>query len=98
MLDNLGLSQVGLNLDARTGIHTALDRRFEYGAQIGLPNDSDGDSLSLLYLWVALSSASILGFVTVLDKRLASYNMPSLAPFTPAYPSRCWRTALSPSP
>ena len=37
--------------------------------------------MSLLYLWVALSSASILGFVTVLDKRLASYNMPSLPAF-----------------
>ncbi len=37
--------------------------------------------MSLLYLWVALSSASILGFVTVLDKRLASYNMPSLPSF-----------------
>jgi drug/metabolite transporter (DMT)-like permease len=30
---------------------------------------------------VALSSAGILGFVTVLDKRLASYNMPSLPAF-----------------
>ena len=37
--------------------------------------------MSLLYLWVALSSAGILGFVTVLDKRLASYNMPSLPAF-----------------
>ena len=37
--------------------------------------------MSLLYLWVALSSAGILGFVTVLDKRLASYNMPSLPSF-----------------
>ncbi len=37
--------------------------------------------MSLIYLWVALSSASILGFVTVLDKRLASYNMPSLPAF-----------------
>ena len=34
--------------------------------------------MSLLYLWVALASAGILGLVTVLDKRLASYNMPSL--------------------
>ena len=34
--------------------------------------------MSLLYLWVALASAGILGMVTVLDKRLASYNMPSL--------------------
>ena len=37
--------------------------------------------MSLLYLWVALSSAGLLGMVTVLDKRLASYNMPSLPAF-----------------
>ncbi len=37
--------------------------------------------MNLLYLWVALSSAGILGFVTVLDKRLASWNMPSLPAF-----------------
>ena len=43
--------------------------------------------MSLLYLWVALSSAGILGFVTVLDKRLASYNMPSLPAFYAGYPS-----------
>ena len=34
--------------------------------------------MSLLYLWVALASAGIMGFVTVLDKRLTSYNMPNL--------------------
>ena len=34
--------------------------------------------MSLLYLWAALASAGIMGFVTVLDKRLTSYNMPSL--------------------
>jgi hypothetical protein len=33
------------------------------------------------YIWVALLSAGILGMVTVLDKRLASYNMPSLPAF-----------------
>ena len=33
------------------------------------------------YIWVALLSASIFGLVTVLDKRLASYNMPSLPAF-----------------
>ena len=37
--------------------------------------------MNLLYLWVALTSASILGLVTVLDKRLASYNLPSLPSF-----------------
>ena len=37
--------------------------------------------MSLLYLWVALTSAGLLGMVTVLDKRLASYNMPSLPAF-----------------
>ena len=37
--------------------------------------------MSLLYLWVALSSAGLLGMVSVLDKRLASYNMPSLPAF-----------------
>ncbi len=34
-----------------------------------------------LYIWVALLSAGTLGMVTVLDKRLASYNMPSLGAF-----------------
>ena len=34
-----------------------------------------------LYIWVALLSAGTLGMVTVLDKRLASYNMPSLGSF-----------------
>ena len=34
--------------------------------------------MSLLYLWAALASAGIMGFVTVLDKRLTSYNMPNL--------------------
>ena len=34
--------------------------------------------MSLLYLWVALASAGIMGFVTVLDKRLTSFNMPNL--------------------
>ena len=34
--------------------------------------------MSLLYLWVSLASAGIMGFVTVLDKRLTSYNMPNL--------------------
>ncbi len=37
--------------------------------------------MSLLYLWIALLSAGILGLVTVLDKRLAAYNMPSLTAF-----------------
>ena len=37
--------------------------------------------MNLLYLWVALSSAGILGLVSVLDKRLASYNMPSIPAF-----------------
>ena len=37
--------------------------------------------MSLLYIWVALLSASTLGMVTVLDKRLASYNLPSLSSF-----------------
>ena len=33
------------------------------------------------YIWVALLSAAILGMVTVLDKRLASYDLPSLPAF-----------------
>ena len=33
------------------------------------------------YVWVALLSAGIFGMVTVLDKRLASYDMPSLPAF-----------------
>ena len=33
------------------------------------------------YIWVALLSAGIFGMVTVLDKRLASYDMPSLPAF-----------------
>ncbi|GIT13369.1 MAG: hypothetical protein CM1200mP35_01890 [Chloroflexota bacterium] len=33
------------------------------------------------YIWVALLSASTFGMVTVLDKRLASHNMPSLPAF-----------------
>ena len=37
--------------------------------------------MSLLYFWVALLSAGTLGMVTVLDKRLASYNLPSLSSF-----------------
>jgi drug/metabolite transporter (DMT)-like permease len=34
-----------------------------------------------LFIWVALLSAGTLGLVTVLDKRLASYSMPSLGAF-----------------
>tara|TARA_Y100000588_G_scaffold235098_1_gene248670 strand:+ start:612 stop:1520 length:909 start_codon:yes stop_codon:yes gene_type:complete len=37
--------------------------------------------LSTAYIWVALLSAGTFGIVTVLDKRLASYNMPSLVAF-----------------
>ena len=37
--------------------------------------------LSTGYIWVALLSAGTFGIVTVLDKRLASYNMPSLVAF-----------------
>ena len=34
-----------------------------------------------LFIWVALLSAGTLGMVTALDKRLASYSMPSLGAF-----------------
>ena len=34
-----------------------------------------------LFIWVALLSAGTLGLVTALDKRLASYSMPSLGAF-----------------
>ena len=37
--------------------------------------------MSTAYIWVALLSAGTFGIVTVLDKRLASYNMPSLVAF-----------------
>lgn len=37
--------------------------------------------MSALYIWVALASAATFGMVTVLDKRLVSNNMPSLAAF-----------------
>jgi drug/metabolite transporter (DMT)-like permease len=37
--------------------------------------------VSALYIWVALASAATFGMVTVLDKRLVSNNMPSLAAF-----------------
>jgi drug/metabolite transporter (DMT)-like permease len=37
--------------------------------------------VSSLYIWVALLSAGTLGMVTVLDKRLVSNNMPTLAAF-----------------
>ena len=37
--------------------------------------------MSSLFIWVALLSAATLGMVTVLDKRLASKDMPSLAAF-----------------
>ncbi len=37
--------------------------------------------MSSLFIWVALLSAGILGLVTVLDKRLASYDLPSLPSF-----------------
>jgi drug/metabolite transporter (DMT)-like permease len=37
--------------------------------------------LSSIYIWVALLSAAIFGLVTVLDKRLISRNMPSLASY-----------------
>jgi drug/metabolite transporter (DMT)-like permease len=37
--------------------------------------------MSSLYIWVALLSAGTLGMVTVLDKRLASNNLPTLASF-----------------
>ena len=33
------------------------------------------------YIWIALLDAAILGMVTVLDKRLASYDLPSLPAF-----------------
>ncbi len=39
---------------------------------------SKGSDLIPFYLWAALGSAAILGMVTVMDKRLAAYNMPSL--------------------
>jgi drug/metabolite transporter (DMT)-like permease len=37
--------------------------------------------LNSIYIWVALLSAAVFGIVTVLDKRLVSHNMPSLASF-----------------
>jgi len=37
--------------------------------------------VSALYIWIALASAATFGMVTVLDKRLVSNNMPSLAAF-----------------
>ncbi|MEC9309340.1 MAG: DMT family transporter [Chloroflexota bacterium] len=37
--------------------------------------------MSTAYIWIALLSAGTFGIVTVLDKRLASYNMPSLSAF-----------------
>jgi len=37
--------------------------------------------LTSSYIWVALLSAGIFGMVTVLDKRLASHDMPSLPAF-----------------
>lgn len=37
--------------------------------------------MSYAFIWVALLSAATLGLVTALDKRLVSYNMPSLSSF-----------------
>lgn len=37
--------------------------------------------MSSLFIWIALLSAGTFGMVTVLDKRLASNNMPTLAAF-----------------
>ena len=45
------------------------------------PSILAGLTVDHLFIWVALLSAGTLGMVTALDKRLASYSMPSLGAF-----------------